>query len=75
MFISCLILHIPDMHFPMIRRCGIFANRWEKQYLALARSALKQPLIIYSEKQPTPRWAERQMKHAGHTGCPKTHFS
>jgi hypothetical protein len=64
-FISRLIRHIPDKHFPMIRWCGIFANRWKKQYLALARSALKQPFIVDSEKQSTPRWAERQMNYTG----------
>ena len=41
MFISRLIHHIPDKHFPMIRWCSIFSNHWEKEYLALARCALK----------------------------------
>lgn len=34
-FISWLMRHILDKYFPMICWCGLFANRWEKQYLAL----------------------------------------
>ena len=50
-----------DKYFPMICWCGIFANKWGKQYLALVGSALGQSFIIGSEKQSTPRWAERRL--------------
>ena len=64
-FIARLIRHIPDKNFPMIRYCGIFANRWKKQYIALARLALKQPIIYSSDKPKTHSWAERQMNYTG----------
>ena len=63
MLISRLIYHILDRYFSIIRWRGIFANRWEKQYLALASSALKQPFIIGSEEKSTPHWAERQLNY------------
>jgi hypothetical protein len=60
---------IPTFHYSITpipsRWCGIFSNRWKKQYLALARSALKQQFIIDSEKQSIPCWAERQMNYTG----------
>ena len=42
-FIGRLIRHIPDCHFAMIRYAGLFSNRWEKQYLTQARTALSLP--------------------------------
>ena len=42
-FIGRLIRHIADKHFPMIRYAGLFSNRWKKQYLAQARTALSLP--------------------------------
>lgn len=64
-FIGRLIRHIPDKYFPMIRYCGIFSNRWKKQYIALARLALKKPIIDNSDKPKTFSWAERQMHYTG----------
>ena len=60
-FIGRLIRHIPDKHFPMIRYCGIFSNRWKKQYLTQARIALNQEEPDNKEEKVT--WAERQREY------------
>jgi len=70
-FISRLIQHIPDKHFPMIRYAGLFCNRWKAQYLLQARSALKQ-VEPDTQDENSPSWAERQTDYTGHNPliCP-----
>jgi len=64
-FIGRLIRHIPDKHFPMIRYAGLFSNRWKKQYLAQARTALSLPESDESNENTKSLWAERQTDYTG----------
>jgi len=64
-FISRLIRHIPDKHFPMIRYAGLFSNRWKKQYLSQARTALNHSDPDDSDTKPLCSWAERQTDYTG----------
>ncbi len=64
-FIGRLIRHIPDKHFPMIRYVGLFSNRWKKQYLAQARTALGQPESDDCSENTKPLWAQRQSDYTG----------
>ena len=64
-FIGRLIRHIPDKHFPMIRYAGLFSNRWKKQYLAQARTALSLPESDDSNEDTKSLWAERQTHYTG----------
>jgi hypothetical protein len=60
-----LIRHIPDKHFPMIRYASLFSNRWKKQYLAQARTALSQPESDGCNENTKPLWAHRQTDYTG----------
>ena len=64
-FIGRLIRHIADKHFPMIRYAGLFSNRWKKQYLAQARTALSLPESDDSNEDTKSLWAERQTRYTG----------
>lgn len=72
-FIGRLIRHIPDKYIPMIRYCGLFSNRWKKQYLNDARVALNQSnqsTKMTREKKGKDEnrllsWAERQKDYTG----------
>jgi hypothetical protein len=63
--IGRLIGHIPDKYFPMIRYAGLFSNRWKKQYLAQARTALSLPESDDCSENTKPLWAERQSDYTG----------
>ena len=65
-FIGRLIRHIPDKHFPMIRYAGLFSNRWKKQYLAQALTALSLPESDNSSENTKPLWAQRQTERDNH---------
>jgi hypothetical protein len=64
-FIGRLIRHIPDKQFPMVRHAGLFSNRWKKQYLKQARSALRQSEVENSGEQKPSSWTERQRDFTG----------
>ena len=49
----------------MIRYAGLFSNRWKKQYLAQARTALGQPESDDCSENTKPLWAERQSDYTG----------
>jgi len=59
-FMGCLIRHLPDKYFPMIRYASLLSNRWEKQYLSQARIALNEPDPDNCVKNAPPSWSERQ---------------
>jgi hypothetical protein len=73
-FMARLIRHIPDEKFPMIRHCGIFANRYKAQYLSTVRELLGQ--ADNNETTSTPDWRQRQMDLTGKDPliCPNCHI-
>jgi len=64
-FIGRLIRHIADKHFAMIRYAGLFSNRWKKQYLAQAHTALSLPESDDSNEDTKSLWAEHQTRYTG----------
>ena len=49
----------------MIRYAGLFSNRWKKQHLTQARTALSLPESDDSSENTKPLWAERQSDDTG----------
>jgi hypothetical protein len=75
-FIARLIRHIPDERFPMIRHCGIFANKYKAKYLSTVRHLLGQDDDnTESQRTSTLNWRERQKAFTGKDPliCPYCH--
>ena len=49
----------------MIRYAGLFSNRWKKQYLTQARTALSLPESDDGSENTKPLWAQRQSDYTG----------
>ncbi len=75
-FIARLIRHIPDESFPMIRHCGIFANKYKAKYLSTVRSLLGQSEPNQQcQTTEIPNWRQRQTALTGKDPlrCPYCH--
>ena len=67
-FISSLIRHIPDKHFPYIRYTGLFANRVREKYKQIIEplfSKSSQRHLSNNTKNKTESWQERVTSYLG----------
>lgn len=62
-FITCLIQHIPDKYFRMVRGYGLFSNRLKGELIPKARKLIGQPSDIDCVDHPS--WQERNIKTTG----------